>query len=133
MYMYVYIVMEMALNGTTKYRISSYPPLNACLARLCGKRDAMCVSGGENDCFYVHTVVKQGLDLLLPIPDEAPPSRLRGVAWRGGDVKERSFLSAVAERGVCRSERTKRGKRKVQGSVLECVEIVAKRSEQRKR
>ena len=53
---------------TTKYRISSDPPLNACLARLHGKMDVTCVSGGERGCFIVRTVVVcQGLPLLPPL------------------------------------------------------------------
>ena len=30
---------------TTEYRISSVPPLNACIDRLFGKKDVICVSG----------------------------------------------------------------------------------------
>ena len=101
-------VTEMSLNGTTKYRISSDPPLNSCIDRLFGKVYDKCVSGGIKDCFYVHTVVKQGLDLLLPIPDEAPPSRLRGVAWRGSDAKGRGFWSVFAVRGVFKGTKEKR-------------------------
>ena len=44
-------VMEMALDGNAKYRISSVPPLNSCIDRLFGIRDDMCVSGGVTDCF----------------------------------------------------------------------------------
>ena len=57
----------MALNGIAKYRISSDPPLYSCIDRLFGKVYDKCVSGGVKDCFYVHTVVKQGLDLLPPL------------------------------------------------------------------
>ena len=38
---------------TTKYRISSDPPLNACIARLFGKVDFIFVSGGVRGCFVV--------------------------------------------------------------------------------
>ena len=48
------IVTEMALNGTTKYRISSVPPLNSCLDRLFGKVYDKCVLERKE------TVVKLG-------------------------------------------------------------------------
>ena len=53
---------------TTKYRISSDPPLNACIARLFGKVDVICVSGGVRGCFVgCAVVVEQGLPLLPPL------------------------------------------------------------------
>ena len=44
-------VMEMALDGNAKYRISSVPPLNSCIDRLFGIRGDMGVSGDVTDCF----------------------------------------------------------------------------------
>ena len=67
----------MALNGTTKNSISSDPPFNSCIDRLFGKVDDKCVSGGVKDCFYVHTVVKREMILLLLLYE-----RERGVAER---------------------------------------------------
>ena len=51
-----------------KYRISSDLPLNACIARLFGKMDVICASGGVRGCFIVcAVVVEQGLPLLPPL------------------------------------------------------------------
>jgi len=66
------------------------------------------VSGAVKDCFCVRAVVvKRGIALLPPIPDEAPPSRLGGC---GLERKGRGLWSASRrERRV--SKRTKRDKR----------------------
>ena len=51
----MYICIYCYGNGPSyaaKYRISSDPPLNACLARLFGKMGVTCVSGGKRGCFY---------------------------------------------------------------------------------
>ena len=95
---------------TTKYRISSDPPLNACLARLCGKMDVTGVSGGVRGCFIVcAVVVERGLPLLLPHPGRGPAQSAEGV-WPkiGSDAKGRS-LSVFAERRRARvtGEQTK--------------------------
>ena len=59
-------VTEMDLNGITKYRISSVPPLNSCIDRLFGKVYDTCVSGGVKDCFYVRTVVVKREIAIIP-------------------------------------------------------------------
>ena len=78
-----------------KYSISSDPPLNACLARLFGKMDITCVSGGVGCMFYCSYSggVSRAPSSSYPIPDEAPPSRLRGCGQKE-EVKLRG--------GVCR-------------------------------
>jgi len=87
------IVTEMALNGTTKYRISSDPPLNSCIDRLFGIRDDMCVSGGVKDflCSYGGETRDDSSSSPVRTREEWPGER--GVAWRGSDAKGRSFWS----------------------------------------
>ena len=77
--MYVCVVTEIALNGITKYRISSDPPLNACLDRLFGIRDDMCVSGGVKDlCSYGGETRDDSSSSPVRTREEWP--RARGVA-----------------------------------------------------
>ena len=52
--------------GNAKYRISSVPPLNSCIDRLCGIRDDVCVSGGVTDCFCVHAMVVKREIAIIP-------------------------------------------------------------------
>ena len=96
-YIYIHIYTYCYGNGpywTTKYRISSDPPLNACIARLFGKMDVICVSGGVRGCIIVvRWWWNESSLFFLPIPDEAPPSRLRGCGQKE-EVKLRG--------GVCR-------------------------------
>ena len=79
----------MALNGITKYRISSDPPLNACFDMSFGIRDDMCVSGGVRDCFYVPTVVKREIALIPSSFRNGPLPVGRGVAYSKRCGRER--------------------------------------------
>ena len=85
---------------TTKYRISSDPPLNACIVRLFGKMDVICVSEGVRGCIIVvRWWWNENSLFFFPGPDEAPPSRLRVWPKRGSDAKGKS-LSASPREGV---------------------------------
>ena len=82
--MYIYGYLYCYGNGpywTTKYRISSDPPLNACLARLCGGMDVACVSGGVGCMFllFVQWWCAKGSLFFLPSTDGRP----RPVGWEG--------------------------------------------------
>ena len=97
-------------HWTTKYRISSDPPLNACIDRLFGKMDVTCVSGGVRGCFIVCVVVVERELLLLPPHPGRGPAQSAERVWpkRGSEAKGRSFGGFEnGEEPVARSERTK--------------------------
>ena len=60
-------------HWTTKYRISSYPPLNACIVRLFGKMDVICVSGDVRGCIIVvRWWWNENSLFFFPITDDRP-------------------------------------------------------------
>ena len=102
-------------NGTTKYRISSVPPLNSCIDRLFGKVYDKCVSGGVRDCFYVHTVVKREIALIpssfrnRPLPVGREGSGLEREVWPGQEVtRGGGAFWSMSRRDRRVSERTKK-------------------------
>ena len=85
---------------TTKYRISSDPPLNACLARLFGKMDITCVSGGVGCMFYCSYSggvprAPSSSSLLRTIGPAQSAERV----WpkRGSETKGRSLSASLRE------------------------------------
>ena len=98
-------------SEATKYRISSDPPLNACLARLFGKMDVTCVSGGVRGCllFVRWWWIESPLFFLLhPGRGPAQSAEREEVKLRGGVCRLRKGGGAG---GFETSERRPRKKR----------------------